>query len=93
MNLKEIYGNKYKVSIDPSFNFDDSESRREMWRYYEIKGHYGKVYSYAWNRPAVFFSSNIVANRIHKSTWNIIQDGDFERTILIPLEDLDMVIE
>lgn len=94
MDLKKIYGERYRVSIEASFGPEATEGKTaDLWRYYELRGRYGFVYAYGADRPAVTFTSNIVANRFQKPAWKRIQDGDEERTFLIPKDDLNEVLE
>lgn len=94
MDLKEIYGSKYRIAMDESFAVEkDPESKKEKWRYYEIRGKHGMVFPYDWDKPAVTFTSNIVANRFSRRGWKVLQNGDYERTVLIPKEALDEVLE
>ena len=95
MNLKEMYGKRYRISMDESYAAEkDPEARKEIWRYYEIRGKYGMVFPYGWNKPAVTFTSNKVSNKTSKDrNWQILQNGEDEQTYLVPKEDLEYVIE
>lgn len=95
MNLKEKFGSRYRVTLDESFKIADTESRKEEWRYQEIKGKYGVIFPYGWDKPAVTFTSNVVANRFSQKAndWQILQNGEDERTYLIPKSDLGEIFD
>jgi len=50
MDLKEMFGHRYVVTLDESWGAESPENRAEfeaqgaIWWYYEIKGKYGMVY-------------------------------------------------
>lgn len=52
MNLKQLVGERYRVTMDESWSAETPENRTEFrksgeeWRYQEIKGKYGLIYPY-----------------------------------------------
>lgn len=91
MDLKAKYGKKYRVTTEDSFEQEtDTESRRERWRYYEIRGKHGSVFPYSFDKLAVTFTSIQIANRF--DSLIIMQNGETERTCLIPSGGEDAVI-
>lgn len=94
MNLKQLTKNRYRISQDQSFDHESEPGKTAwQWRYQEIRGRHGVLYPYSATQLAVTFTSNIVANRFEDKKWKVLQDGDDERTTLIPLEALDSVLE
>jgi hypothetical protein len=93
MNLKQEYGQKLRVTIDESFQGSTTEDRKEDWRFHEIKGRHGMVFMYGQDIPAVTFNSIIVANRFNNRGWKTVQNGEIERTVLIPKDALNQVLE
>lgn len=85
MNLKEKFGKKYRVTMDESYAAEKEPGKtNEQWRYFEIKGKYGVLYPFKENQLALTFTSIVVANRFKNKPWKVIQDGDDERTVLVP---------
>jgi len=79
--------------MDESY-FHENEPGKELekWRYYEVRGRHGTVYPYGWEKPAVYYHSNKIANRDRKKGWKCIQRGDEECVFLIPMEDLEYAL-
>lgn len=79
--------------MDESFALEQAtEVRREEWRYHQIVGKYGMVFMFGANQPACTFTSSTVANRFNNRGWRVIQSGDEERTVLIPVDAVDEVL-
>jgi hypothetical protein len=87
MNLKQLYGSKYRVTTDPSYDAEKEDGKTQwQWRYHEIIGKYGTLYPFSENQLAVRFDSIHIANRFSGRGWKVIQDGTDERTALVPKE-------
>jgi hypothetical protein len=88
MNLKEDQ-KRYKVFMDESFMVEtDTETRKEKWRYYELRGPAGSVYPYSETEMAVCILSNRIGYATHRQTkWPIIQDGDMEIVLKLPASE------
>lgn len=96
MDLMEMFGKRFRVTVEESFNAEkDTEERRAKWRYYEIRGHDGYVYPFGWNKPAVCFTNNHIGLKIARfrgAKWVRVQSGDNEAVFLIPMDDLEFAI-
>ena len=89
MNLRTDQ-RRYKVFVDESYYAENEAGKSsELWRYYEIHGAYGIIYSNSRSKLGMFIKSNTIANRINEPEWKIIQNGQEERVYLLPNEDLD----
>lgn len=90
IDLKDLAGDKYKISMDPSFEFTGVQEDR-LW-YYRIAGKYGHVYVnsktelgvYTDGRQRIGMMKQIAGLRIH-------QVGDREASFVFPPELLDEV--
>lgn len=82
MNLLEQ--TVYRVYFDESIKVEkDLEERRNKAQYVELRGLYGFIYPYSPTQLAATLTSKRVSNRLPKA-WRVIQDGDFETTVLFP---------
>jgi hypothetical protein len=60
MDLKKIYGHKYEIAMDPSWDAETPENRAEFlakgeqWWYYELRGQRGMVYPFNASTLAVY---------------------------------------
>jgi len=80
MNMKELYGDKYKVVDDGT---DDSD-RAERVTCMEIRGKYGAIYPQNANTLAVRFDSTIIAKKAEATIpgLKLHRNGDFEKVYL-----------
>jgi len=59
MDLKKLFGHKYEISLDPSWDAETPENRvefltqGEQWWYYEIRGKCGTIYPFSATTIAV----------------------------------------
>jgi hypothetical protein len=75
INLKKLYGKKYRIFMDEAWNAEDFISNPDKLKdkpwYYEIRGKYGKIYLYGSNKLAVHISSNFISNRVERNNTDI----------------------
>lgn len=94
MNLKEMFGKRYRVTPDESYEHETEEGKSlNQWRWHEIRGKFGILYPYSKDQLACLFTSIIVANRFKSKGWRVLQNGDFERNVLIPLDSTQEVLK
>ena len=93
MDLNKKYGRKWRISLDESFDAEvDPITRKEKWRYYEIKGRHGMVYPYSENQLAVCVTSRVIAKRLSKKEGVVmVLDAECETVFHFPESDLDLV--
>jgi len=71
MDLNKMFGHKYQVTLDESWDAERTETRAELqamsdgWRYQEIKGKCGTVYPYSETQIAVVLPTR-AARRLFK---------------------------
>jgi hypothetical protein len=71
MDLKQLFGHKYLVTMEESWTAETPENRAEFedngdrWRYYELKGKSGMVYPYSETQIAVVLPTR-AARRLMK---------------------------
>ena len=53
IDLKEQYGDQFKIYRDESYKSDRPEERKKLWQYHEIRGKYGIIYNYGEYQLAV----------------------------------------
>jgi hypothetical protein len=84
MNLKDQ--KRYKVFLDESYSAEKEPGKdAEKWRYRELRGRHGFMYSYSGSEIAVCFTSMKIAAPVKREKrWRCIQDGDFESVFLLP---------
>lgn len=93
MNLKQLYGKRYRVTLDESWEHEKEEGKSlNEWRYHEIKGKFGTLYPYSKDQLTCLFTSLIIANRFNNRGWKVIQSGDTEINIFIPFENVEEVL-
>lgn len=94
MNLKELFGRRYRVTLDESYQHETEEGKSlQEWRWHEIRGKFGILYPYSKDQLACLFTSVIIANRFNVKGWRVLQDGDFERNVLIPFDSVQEVLK
>ena len=91
MNLK-LDQKRYRIFMDESYAVEkDSEARAEKWRYYELRGQHGSIWSYSKDELALLVTSITVSNRLKRAKeWRVRQSGDFETVFLIPNAELEL---
>ena len=78
IDLKKIYGKKYRIFMDEAWAVEDSQSNPDKVKdkpwYYEIRGKYGKIYLYSTkdNILAVHINSNVISNKIERENTAIL---------------------
>ena len=84
MDLKRMFGDKYIITLDESWDAETPENRAEFkakgeeWWYYEIKGKCGTVYPYSETQIAVVLPTR-TARRLVKlmgSELTLLQHAD-----------------
>jgi hypothetical protein len=87
--MKLLEQKKYRTRLEESYKAEKTaEVKRDKEQYAEIPGKYGFVYNYSPTQLAVYVNSLVLKSRLPKA-WKVIQNGDFEKTALIPDLDLD----
>jgi hypothetical protein len=94
MNLKQLFGRRYRVTLDESWGHETEEGKsKNEWRYHEIKGKYGVIYPYSYSQLTCIFNSMIVYGWFKDRGWRIIQDGESEKNVFIPFESIEEVLK
>ncbi len=94
MNLRE-HQSRWIESFEESYQAEtDPYEKKAKWRYYEIRGRYGLIYSYSESQLAVCFNTKRVANRFRsRKEWVRIMNGEEETVFLFPAQDLNMTAQ
>jgi len=53
IDLQKDYGKRFKIYRDESYAKDETEERKKVWQYHEIRGKYGIIYNYGAYQLAV----------------------------------------
>jgi len=69
LNLKELFGDKYKIAIDESASCP-GESKDNPW-YYQIPCKFGHIYSYSDKELGFYCESGKIRNRLHQEHTDI----------------------
>jgi hypothetical protein len=80
LNLLDLFGDKYKITIDR----DSAEGPRDKdpWLQ-QIRCHYGLIYPYSATHLAIQVDYHpVVAKRLVRLGFELIQDGDHEKTFI-----------
>lgn len=94
MNLKQLFGRRYRVTLDESWGHETEEGKsKNEWRYHEIKGKYGVIYPYSQTQLTCIFNSMIVYGWFKYRGWRIIQDGESEKNVFVPFENIEEVLK
>ena len=94
INLKDLYGKRYKIGFDPSVQYEEG-GKRDPW-YYLILCRSGNIYPYSDELLGFHCTSRIIRNRLHKEHPEIrVQNwsDDGEAIFLFPVELFDIVAE
>ena len=73
MDLNKLFGKRYVVTLDPSWDAESPENRAESrpedvpWHYHEIKGRCGMVYPYSETQIAVVLPTRAARRLIRSS--------------------------
>jgi hypothetical protein len=87
-DLRARFGGRYRVTHD-----ECSESRSDPWTM-EIVGRRGRVYPHGGELLAVEVDGRpVTANKLIALGYLLHQDGDDEKTFLVPADDLDSIAE
>jgi hypothetical protein len=86
MDLEQKYGKRYRIFVDDSFKAEKEKNKTEhRWRYVELHGKGGYVYSYSYTELAVVITGSKVANKVRRQhAWKVIQDADDATVFLVP---------
>ena len=78
IDLKEVYGDKFKITIDESASHD-GESKKDPWNF-QIPCKFGHIYPISNKLLGFFCESSKIATKIKRnlSKITIAQEGDFE---------------
>lgn len=90
LNLKEFVQRKYRVTVDPSFEFTGVKDDR-LW-YYQIPGRHGHVYVHGIETLGVYVTGRLKINMVGAIPGlKLHQKGDTEATYIFAPELLDVV--
>lgn len=90
VNLREHFGDVYRVSIDKEAA--NGPRDRDPWLC-QIRCRRGLIYPYSDTHLAVQVDGHREIARRMAQTWKLIQDGDREKTFLVPVEDFAAVVK
>lgn len=91
MDLKRMFGDRFRVTLDPSFMAEREKGKTaEVWRYHEIHGRYGMVYPFSADQAAVYFKTLRIGNLF--PALPIVRDGEGERVCFCPAEAIENVL-
>ncbi len=91
LNLRELFGDKYRVSIDR----ESAEGPRDKdpW-VQEMRCRRGIIYPFSATHLAVQVDYHpIIAQRLVRMGFGLVQDGDHERTFVFTMDRFDEVAE
>src|SRR5258708_5262089 len=91
LNLQELFGAKYRIFIDR----DSAEGPRDKdpWLQ-EIRCRRGLIYPYSATHLAVQVDGHpFIAQRLRQMGFELVQDGDYEKTFLFTTDRFDEVAE
>jgi hypothetical protein len=89
VDLNQLYGHKYAVTYDRESATGPRD--RDPWLA-QIKTRRGLVYPYSDTHLGVQVDGHPkVARRVAELGYRLIQDGDTEKTFLVPAEDLERI--
>lgn len=94
LNLKELFGKRYKIGLDPAAK-DEAGGRNDPW-YYQILCRFGHIYPYSDKLLAYFCVGSGIRAKIKKEhpeidILNWSDDG--EATFLFPLDQFEIMAE
>jgi len=91
LNLKELFGDRYKIAIDESA-FCKNESKRDPW-YFQIPCKYGHIYPISDKYLGFWCDSRIIKTRMVREVPDIelVQDGDKEGVFRFTPEQFEKV--
>lgn len=86
MNLK-VDQSKYRVFLEEGSNGQNEE----IWRYYELQGRKGRIWSYSKDILAMVVLSNRIGEKVRRDwpDWKLVQNGENEMCFLVPDKELD----
>jgi len=93
LNLKDLYGNRYKVTLDESSTCP-GESKRDPW-YFRIPCKYGHIYPISDKYLGFWCDSGVIKARMVREAPEIelVQDGDGEGVFRFTVEQFEIVAE
>jgi hypothetical protein len=91
MNLKGLFGHRYKIQLDESA-FCAGESKNDPW-YYQIPCKYGHIYAYSDRLLAYYCDSGRMREKIHREhpEIEVCQWGDYEAVSLFTPGQLETI--
>lgn len=87
MNLKERYGDVYRV-VDDGTNDSDKVERVNCQ---EIRGLYGKIYPWSNDLLAVYTTSAKIGKRLERMGFQVRQRGEYEMVLVFHPEMFELV--
>lgn len=89
IDLKELCGSRWRVKVDK----ESQEGRADKWLY-QIPCQRGLIYPYGGKMLGVQIDGHSgIAKRAQALGFQMIQDGDREKTFLVPADRIDEVAE
>ncbi len=93
IDLREQFGDRYRITFDPVID------PRGKWRdlidpwLHTIECRYGTIYPYGTKHLAIDIDNHsFIARQVAElSGSELVQDGDFEKTVKFPLDQFDAV--
>ena len=100
MNLKQLVGDRCRVTMDESWSAETPENRTEFrnngeeWRYQEIKGKYGLIYPYDQDFLSVSLTPKIAKRCMGDfgSDTTVLQMANDAITLKAPLKFLNRLL-
>jgi hypothetical protein len=77
---------RYKIFEDESYAVEKEPGKTsEAWRYYELRGNNGYIYSYSADFLGVVITAPRVTEKVKKAfDWPVLQSGTDETTFKVP---------
>lgn len=86
MDLELKCGKQFRIYLDESYKAEKMANKTEQrWRYIELRGKYGYIYSYSHTEVAVAVIGSKRAKKVRLTyKWRIAQDSDDATVFVAP---------
>ena len=101
INLREVYGKRYKIGIDPSWDAETPENRTwcrqhgEELYYYELLGKHGQLYNHSDTHLQMWIKPRL-GSRLYRAIppgWRVHQNASDGYAFVLPNSDIGLAFK